>query len=311
VRQVLQYKPVRVVLFDQWEYGVYQLNQHYNFENVHCVLGDIRDEERLLSIMENEKPEIIFHAAAYKHVPLLETNFIEALKTNILGTATLLKSIVHWLSLGKTVGPVKLVNISTDKAVEPENIMGLSKRISELLVYNVAREFGSQDLQTVSVRFGNVLGSSGSVVPLFLEQIHKGLPLTVTHPDMERFFMTIPEAVNLVLHALTVSSGQDILALDMGKSVKILELAERIILLSGYIPHKDIKIEFTGIRPGEKMKEELFWEKDSVRTDNPYIFRSEKDLKVLNVEEFIDKTVEALENNKSLGWFKDYLRQYI
>ena len=123
--------------------------------------------------------------------------------------------------------------------------------------------------------------------------------------------MTIPEAVNLVLHALTVSSGQDILALDMGKSVKILELAERIILLSGYIPHKDIKIEFTGIRPGEKMKEELFWEKDSVRTDNPYIFRSEKDLKVLNVEEFIDKTVEALENNKSLGWFKDYLRQYI
>ncbi len=312
-RQVLQYEPARLTMLDQWEFGIYSLEKEFQDCPVaEFIIADTRDANRMRLVIAGVKPEIIFHAAAYKHVPLMELNYPEAVRTNILGTWHLLDAAAQYLSRDKD-SKLRFVNISTDKAVAPENMMGLTKRISELLVFNITQELKELQnrFQTVSVRFGNVLGSSGSVVPLFWEQIARGGPLTVTHPEMERFFMTIPEAVNLVLHALPVSSGNDILALDMGRPVKILELAERLILLSGKLPHKDIKIVFTGMRPGEKLKEELFWQKNSVETSLPFIFRSEADLKKLNTRETIAKISDALKEQHSLAWFKDFLRNFL
>jgi len=308
--QVLKFPIKRLTLVDQSEFGIYNLENRYaNYDYVNSLICDIGNKERVLEIIENEKPQIIFHAAAYKHVPILEKNFKEAINTNIIGTYNLLSSIAEYSNKHHSGVPVLLVNISTDKAVSPENIMGLTKRVSELIVYNMMTEI--QRGQTVSVRFGNVLGSSGSVVPLFWEQIQKGGPLTVTHPEMERFFMTIPEAVNLVLHALDITNGADVLALDMGKPVKIVELAERLILLSGNTPNKDIKIEFTGMRAGEKLKEELFWTKNSVRTQNPYIFRSTEELKKIDLKKLIQDINEVINEKQSLNWWKSYLNQFI
>ena len=308
--QVLKFPIKRLTLVDQSEFGIYNLENRYaNYDYVNSLICDIGNKERVLEIIENEKPQIIFHAAAYKHVPILEKNFKEAINTNIIGTYNLLSSIAEYSNKNPSGAPVLLVNISTDKAVSPENIMGLTKRVSELIVYNMMSEIHRG--QTVSVRFGNVLGSSGSVVPLFWEQIQKGGPLTVTHPEMERFFMTIPEAVNLVLHALDITNGADVLALDMGKPVKIVELAERLILLSGNTPNKDIKIEFTGMRAGEKLKEELFWTKNSVRTQNPYIFRSTQELKKIDLKKLIQDINEVINEKQSLNWWKSYLNQFI
>ena len=310
-RQIAALLPARLTLIDQWEHGVYQLEQEFKGENIFCAIADVRNEKRLADIIAQEKPELIFHAAAYKHVPLMETNHLQAIDTNILGTWHLLAAALRYTATLPAEKSVRMVNISTDKAVQPENIMGITKRVAELLVFNAARESGGR-LKTTSVRFGNVLGSSGSVVPLFWEQIQRGGPVTVTHPEMERFFMTIPEAVRLVLHAAALEEETDcILALDMGKPVRITELAERLILLAGKKPHSEIAITYTGIRPGEKLKEELFWETNSVRTSIPFIFRSTADLKEMDVRAFVELLKSALEENRSRSWYREFLLRYV
>ncbi|MCS6971712.1 MAG: polysaccharide biosynthesis protein [Leptospiraceae bacterium] len=309
-RQLYALSPSRLTLIDQWEYGVYRLEQEFQSDNVFCAVADVRNERRLYNIIVAEKPHFIFHAAAYKHVPLMEINYLEAIDTNILGTWYLLRAALGYARTLADGDCVRLVNISTDKAVQPENIMGLTKRVAELLVFNAAQE-SQHKLRTASVRFGNVLGSSGSVVPLFWEQIQRGGPVTVTHPEMERFFMTIPEAVRLVLHAAVLESESDcIYALDMGKPVRIAELAERLILLAGKKPHTEIPIVFTGVRPGEKLKEELFWEKNSVRTDIPFIFRSTAELRQFSAHEFISLLLSALAENHSRSWYQEFLKRY-
>lgn len=309
-RQIATLSPARLTLVDQWEHGVYQLEQEFSGENIFCAVADVRNERRLSDIITTEKPQIIFHAAAYKHVPLMETNHLQAIDTNILGTSHLIGAAQKYADSLPQGEVVRIVNISTDKAVAPENIMGITKRIAELLMHNLGRTSGGR-LKTVSVRFGNVLGSSGSVVPLFWEQIQKGGPLTVTHPDMERFFMTIPEAVRLVLQAASLGDqSQGILALDMGKPVRIVELAERLILLAGKKPHSEIPITFTGIRPGEKLKEELFWEKDSVQTSIPFIFRSTSDVRDLDILDFLRLLKAALEENRSRSWYREFLLKF-
>ncbi|MDH4262822.1 MAG: polysaccharide biosynthesis protein [Spirochaetia bacterium] len=337
-RQLQPFDVQRLVLVDQNERGIYDLEMEFaGGKNTICLIADIRNKKRIMDIILSEKPHIIFHAAAYKHVPLMEKNFIEAINTNILGTYNLLVCARDYLIRQPNAHDIKLINISTDKAVSPENIMGLTKRISELLVHNLSTTIMHEKvkhrksdvknskvpkqarLKALSVRFGNVLSSSGSVVPLFWEQIQNGGPLTVTHPEMERFFMTVPEAVNLVLHGLLESTDDSILALDMGKPVNILHMAERLILLSGLVPYKDIDINFVGIRPGEKLKEELFWTKNSVKTNNPYIFKSQNDLKILNVDEVVAKIIDAQKDNipkengskKSLHWWKQFLKQFV
>ena len=311
-RQVLSFDISRVVLVDQAEYGIYELEgQFENEKRVSCVVADIRSQSRIRSIINSEKPQIVFHAAAYKHVPIMERNYVEAIQTNIIGTHNLLLSIREFLKNSPKERSIQLVNISTDKAVSPQSIMGVTKRLSELLAYNMAGKLGNKgELRTVSLRFGNVLSSSGSVVPLFWKQIQQGGPITVTDENMERFFMTIPEAVNLVLHSINESRGDDILALDMGNPVRIMDLAERLILLSGNTPHTDIPIEFVGMRPGEKLKEELFWTKNSVKTDNPYVFRSREDLKKINPAKMVKSIRDALKEDYSLSWWKTFLKQF-
>lgn len=312
-RQIVSLGARRVVLLDQSEHGIYQWDQETaGDKSVECHIADIGNRQRVMEIIESEKPQIIFHAAAYKHVPLMEKNFKEAVYTNIIGTYNILQCAAAYLKKGGSKAEMKFINISTDKAVSPENTMGLTKRISELIVYNMYQALKKKEIgfEAVSVRFGNVLGSSGSVVPLFWEQIQRGGPLTITHKEMERFFMTIPEAVNLVLHAASVSKGDDILALDMGKPVRVLDLAERLILLSGKTPYQDIDINFIGVRPGEKLKEEIFWTKNSVATGNPYIFRSTNELNIFNVEKLIKDIESALPEKRSLAWWKKFLKQY-
>jgi FlaA1/EpsC-like NDP-sugar epimerase len=212
------------------------------------VVADVRNKARLRRVFEAHHPEVIFHAAAHKHVPLMELNLVEAVTNNVLGTRNVLE-------VAQQAGVERFVLISSDKAVNPANIMGATKRIAELMVQDAARRTGRN---FVAVRFGNVLGSRGSVVPLFKRQIAAGGPVTVTHPDMERYFMTIPEAVYLVLQAATLGSGGELYVLDMGEPVKIVDLARDLITLSGLQPGRDIKIRFSGIRSGEKLQERLF-----------------------------------------------------
>ena len=310
-RQIAALDPARLTLIDQWEHGVYQLEQEFAAHNIFCAIADIRNERRLHDIIAAEKPQVIFHAAAYKHVPLMESNHLQAVETNILGTWHLISAVNRFLTENPEAQSVRLVNISTDKAVDPENIMGITKRLAELIVYNLGLESRGR-LQTASVRFGNVLGSSGSVVPLFWDQIQRGGPLTVTHPDMERFFMTIPEAVRLVLQAAALKDQtESILALDMGKPVRIVELAERLILLAGKKPHDEIEIVFSGIRPGEKMKEELFWAQDSVKTTIPFIFRSTAELKRIDVSQFLHLLKDSLNESHSRSWYKEFLLRFV
>ena len=226
-------------------------------------VADICDSRRINAIFDMERPQVVFHAAAHKHVPLMEANPGEAIKNNIFGTRKL-------ADLADRYGVEKFVMVSTDKAVNPTSIMGVSKRVAEIYVQSLSQRSRTQ---FVTVRFGNVLGSAGSVVPLFREQIAKGGPITVTHPDMQRYFMTIPEACQLIMQAGAMGRGGEIFVLDMGEPVRIVDLARDLIRLSGLEPEKDIEIRFTGMRPGEKLFEEIAVDAENVdKTKHPKIY---------------------------------------
>jgi FlaA1/EpsC-like NDP-sugar epimerase/lipopolysaccharide/colanic/teichoic acid biosynthesis glycosyltransferase len=251
-RQIFKYEPAHLVLFDRYENGIYEIDLELRAEGtglqISTIIGDVQDRGDLDNTFSRYNPQIVFHAAAYKHVPLMEHNPIMAVKNNILGTKKLLDAAVKYSA-------ERFVMISTDKAVNPSSIMGATKRIAEFLAMNMN---DTSSTKFTTVRFGNVLGTNGSVVPVFSEQLKKGGPLTVTHPDIKRFFMLIPEAVQLVLIASAAGHGGEIFVLDMGEQIKICDLAENFIRLSGFIPHKEIKINYCGLRPGEKLYEELF-----------------------------------------------------
>ncbi len=264
VRQLAVYKPQKLILFDQSETGMFHLkhelkNLHIDSIRIEFVIGDVTNPDRVSHIFETFKPEIVFHAAAYKHVPMMEVNPTEAVFCNVQGTRLLAEA-----SVKNQVE--KFVYISTDKAVNPTNIMGASKRIGEMFVQslnNIADKGAFSGTKFITTRFGNVLGSSGSVIPLFKNQIAMGGPVTVTHPEITRYFMTIPEACQLVLEAAAMGKGGEIFIFDMGDSVKIVELAEKMIKLSGFEPHSEIEILFTGLREGEKLYEELLNDKEN------------------------------------------------
>ena len=265
-RQIARHKPKQLIIVDIYENNAYdieiELRHNYPELNLTVLIASVRNLDRLDSIFSEYKPNLVYHAAAHKHVPLMENSPNEAIKNNVLGTYNTVKTADKY-------GVERFVLISTDKAVNPTNVMGASKRICEMII----QTFGHHSkTEFVAVRFGNVLGSNGSVIPLFKKQISEGGPVTVTHPDIIRYFMTIPEAVSLVLQAGAYAKGGEIFILEMGEPVKILELAKNIIRLSGFVPDKDIKIEFSGLRPGEKLYEELLMEEEGLRdTENKLI----------------------------------------
>jgi FlaA1/EpsC-like NDP-sugar epimerase len=267
VRQIANYHPEQILLVERAEFFLFQLGRELaaDFAETKCVplIADVGDEPRMREIFDQYRPSVIFHAAAHKHVPLMELNSAEAIKNNVFGTRLI-------GTLAGEFGAADFVMISTDKAVNPTSIMGASKRVAEIVIQDLNRTF---DTKYVAVRFGNVLGSAGSVVPIFREQIQKGEPITVTHKDMTRYFMTIPEASQLVLQAGALGGGGEIFILDMGRPVKIIDLAEDMIRLSGLTPYEDIDIKFTGIRNGEKLFEELeITGEHLLKTRNPKIF---------------------------------------
>ena len=270
VRQIAKYRPKQVIIVDIYENNAYEIQQELVMEygdrlNLVTLIASVRDYFRMNQIFKKYEPQVVFHAAAHKHVPLMENNPMEAIKNNVVGTfnmATL--SLLHNVK--------KFVMISTDKAVNPTNVMGASKRCCEMIVQFFAQQ---KDCKTefVTTRFGNVLGSNGSVIPLFKRQIEQGKPVTVTHPNIIRYFMTISEAVNLVLEAASFAHGGEIFVLDMGQPVKIVTLAENLIRMYGKVPYKDVEIKFTGLRPGEKLLEELLMNEEGLqKTKNKLIY---------------------------------------
>lgn len=308
-RKIAKYNFKKLILIDIAESTLYDLQQEFKqkgIQNFVAVIADVRDKERMDIIFEQYKPKIIFHAAAYKHVPLMETYPFEAVKINICGTINLSQ-----LSVKYNVN--KFILISTDKAVNPTNVMGATKRIAELYVSCLKGKFKTKFITT---RFGNVLGSSGSVIPLFKKQIEAGGPLTVTHSDITRYFMTIPEACQLVIEAATMGNGGEIFVFDMGKPVRIHDLAKNMIILSGFRYPEDIKIKITGLRPGEKIYEELLADGEhTISTYHEKIMIGK--VKFFNVEE-IESKIEYLcsknantQNLEIVSIIKDILPEYI
>ena len=269
VRQIANYNPEQVIIVDIYENNAYDIQQELILEhedglNLVTLIASVRDYEKMDRIFSEYKPDIVFHAAAHKHVPLMETSPEEAVKNNIFGTFNVAK-------LAQKYEIEKFVMISTDKAVNPTNVMGATKRCCEMIAQYMAQHSTKTDF--VTTRFGNVLGSNGSVIPLFRRQIESGKPVTVTHPDIIRYFMTIPEAVSLVLQAGAMAQGGEIFVLDMGEPVKITTLAENLIRMYGKVPYKDVEIKFTGLRPGEKLFEELLMNEEGLKsTENKKIF---------------------------------------
>ena len=271
-RQLASFGPRHLVIFDIYENNAYEIQQElrkrYPELSLHVLIGSVRDKKRLDAVMETYKPEIVYHAAAHKHVPLMEDAPLEAIKNNVFGTYnTALSAAEH--------GVRRFLLISTDKAVNPTNVMGASKRMCEMVIQTMDEQF--PDTSFAAVRFGNVLGSNGSVIPLFRKQIEAGGPVTVTHKDITRFFMTIPEAVSLVLQAGAYAKGGEIFVLDMGKPMRIDDLARKMIRLSGFEPDVDIPVVYTGLRPGEKLYEELLMSEEGLsKTDNDLIYVGHK-----------------------------------
>ncbi|MEA3351208.1 MAG: nucleoside-diphosphate sugar epimerase/dehydratase [Chloroflexota bacterium] len=251
-RQIARWGPSSLILMGHGENSIFEtfldLIENYPGQALRPIIADTRDRDRLNAVFDDARPQVVFHTAAHKHVPLMELNIEEAITNNVLGTRNVVEVALNY-------GTERLVMVSTDKAIRPTSVMGATKRLAELLVLDAAQSTGKA---YSAVRFGNVLGSRGSVVPRFQKQIANGGPVTVTHPDMERFFMTIPEAVHLVLQASAMEHGGEVFVLKMGAQIKIIDLAEDIIRLSGLEPGKDIEIAFTGVRPGEKLSEELW-----------------------------------------------------
>lgn len=288
-RQIATHSPKQLIIFDIYENNAYEIEQELKRNlpqlNLLVLIGSVRDKGKLENVFKKYQPDIVFHAAAHKHVPLMETSPNEAIKNNVFGT-------LNCARMADKYGVDRFVLISTDKAVNPTNIMGASKRLCEMVVQTINK---TSETEFIAVRFGNVLGSNGSVIPLFKKQIEKGGPVTVTHRDITRYFMTIPEAVSLVLQAGAFAKGGEIFVLDMGKPVKIYDLAENLIKLSGYTPNVDMHIQITGLRPGEKLYEELLMDEEGLaKTDNDLIYIG-KPIS-LNEETFfndLDKLYEA------------------
>ena len=293
-RQIVANNPMKLIILDIYENSTYELEmelrRYYPDEDIEVLIASVRDYDRLDTIFAKYRPDVVYHAAAHKHVPLMETSPNEAIKNNCLGTLNLAK-------LSDKYGVKRFVMISTDKAVRPTNVMGASKRICEMIVQTYNRR---SNTEFVAVRFGNVLGSNGSVIPLFLKQIEAGGPVTLTHREITRFFMTIPEAVSLVLTAGLMAKGGEIFILDMGEPVKIYDLACNLIRMKGYEPEKDIKIEVVGLRPGEKLYEELLMEEEGLQeTDNKKIHIGkpidiDEDLFLAKLDILIDKAEDNM-----------------
>ncbi|MCM1232156.1 MAG: polysaccharide biosynthesis protein [Butyrivibrio sp.] len=291
-RQIAAHNPKQLIILDVYENNAYEIQQElmrkYSNLNLKVLIASVRNTNRMNGIFEQYHPDIVYHAAAHKHVPLMEDSPNEAIKNNVMGTYKVAQAADRY-------GTEKFVLISTDKAVNPTNVMGASKRICEMIIQMMNQR---SKTNFVAVRFGNVLGSNGSVIPLFKQQIAEGGPVTVTHPDIIRYFMTIPEAVSLVLQAGFYARGGEIFVLDMGKPVKILDLATNLIKLSGYRPGEDIEIRFTGLRPGEKMYEELLMSEEGLKkTANKMIFIGNPI--EFEVEEFAEQLDRLISDAKS------------
>lgn len=270
VRQIAKYQPECIIIVDIYENNAYDIQQELVMEygsklNLVTLIASVRDYKRMNQIFTKYKPQVVFHAAAHKHVPLMEVSPMESIKNNVIGT-------FNTATLAQFHNAEKFIMISTDKAVNPTNVMGASKRCCEMIVQYLAQQ-NEGVTEFVTTRFGNVLGSNGSVIPLFKRQIEQGKPVTVTHPDIIRYFMTIPEAVSLVMEAAAIAEGGEIFVLDMGKPVRIVTLAENLIRMYGKVPYVDVDIQFTGLRPGEKIKEELLMNEEGLKkTSNKLIF---------------------------------------
>lgn len=302
VRQVFKTHPKTLILFDIYENGVYDIQQELvrkmrakDIKDINLVvlIGSTYNEFRIESIMKKYRPDYVYHAAAYKHVPLMEDSPAEAIRTNVIGTYNVAK-------FADKYGVKKMVLVSTDKAVRPTNVMGATKRFAETIIQYFSDK--SKTTQYAAVRFGNVLGSNGSVVPLFKKQIEAGGPVTITHKDIIRYFMTIPEAVSLILESSIFAEGGEIFILDMGDPVRIVTLAEKMIRQAGHTPYEDIKIIETGLRPGEKLYEELLLDKSRQKaTDNPKIFIEPKeDIRPIEEELREIVTVFGMDNNQDI-----------
>lgn len=314
VRQVCSFQPERIILFDIDETELHNLGLTLNrlFPSLRKVIsfvtGDMRDVQRLQDVFKELQPDVVFHAAAYKHVPMMECNPKEAVKVNILGTWNLVRAAVVF-------GVKKFVMISTDKAVRPTSVMGATKRMAEYIC-RACDGMGKGPTRFVSVRFGNVLGSRGSVLPIFLDQLKHGQPLTVTHMEMKRYFMTIPEAVTLVLQATVIGDGGEVLVLDMGEPVKISDLAEDLIRLHGLEPYKDIEIEVTGLRPGEKLFEEILTAEegtDASRHEKIFIAHNGVKYSLAEIEKIIAEFRRAVETSGLYndGGVRKLLKTYV
>lgn len=310
-RQIAELEPKELVIFDIYENNAYDIQQELlrkfhkeeRILNLRVFIGSVYNHIRLKEVFESVKPTIVFHAAAYKHVPLMEDSAVEAVRTNVIGTH-------NAASLSNEYQVKKFVLVSSDKAVRSTNVMGATKRYAELIIQE--QQNHSKVTKFSAVRFGNVLGSNGSVIPLFKKQIADGGPITVTHKDITRYFMTIPEAVGLILQSAVFAKGGEVFILDMGEPVKILDLAEKMISLTGLKPYDDIKIEITGLRPGEKLFEELLVDHDhenQSRTDNNKIFiEKQRDVEVSELElDFIKKELETFNNEE----IKDFVAKII
>ncbi len=312
VRQLLAYFPSKVILVDQAESGLFDLEYELagkiptNTEIV-VKVADVSDAHRMGYIMRTHKPSIIFHAAAYKHVPLMEKNPYEAIKINILGTRNIAE-------LAAENGVDKFVMVSTDKAVNPTNVMGATKRFAEMYTQSMNQLEGVHT-KFIATRFGNVLGSNGSVIPLFKKQIERGGPITVTHPEITRYFMTIPEACELVLEAATMGGGGEVFVFDMGESVKIINLAKKMITLSGLRVDRDIEIKFTGLRPGEKLYEELLNNNENtLPTHHPKILKATLNMPSYSFMEIqvsdLERILQEGTNNDLVAKIKDVIPEY-
>ncbi|MBD5499941.1 MAG: polysaccharide biosynthesis protein [Lachnospiraceae bacterium] len=304
-RQIASHRPAQLIIVDIYENSAYDIQQEllsdYPELNLSVLIASVRNTNRINAIFETYKPDIVYHAAAHKHVPLMEASPNEAVKNNVFGTW----KTAYAAAMNNTK---RFVMISTDKAVNPTNIMGASKRICEMIIQTFNKHY---DTEFVAVRFGNVLGSNGSVIPLFKKQIMAGGPVTVTHPDIIRYFMTIPEAVSLVLQAGAYAKGGEIFVLDMGKPVKILDLAKNLIRLSGYRVDEDIKIEFTGLRPGEKLFEELLMAEEGMKETANKLIHIGKPIEIDEMKFFVQlKQLKEASNNESTD-IREMIREIV